>query len=387
MGFIQKISPFNVRYIELEGTPWERGCIHGELLKGEIKKFWRGMDLVIFRTSKRDALDGLIKRFLNKTEYLKSAQKYVPDLLEEIKGIAEGAERNFEEVFAWQCLEELLWFFQITSKLYSQNNRAQCSVMGVFGQEFGPNILAQTCDNSVLFDGFQTLMRIKDNKTDFEAFMLTYPGMLGIYGLSKNGIGLCINSLAMIMKKATKGLPIVLAARKILSQPNVDTAEKFVKEIKHPTGLAISFGDPNRIVCYEISPNMINQHIPYEGAKVIYHTNHPLVNEDIDQEEMDALMRVKSEREKEAENLKTDSMLRFRFLESQLKDTPASITVDKIKEILSSHDYTDYPICVHKGSKGVIMTNFSLIMELSNSPKIHLTGGPPCISEFKTYTF
>lgn len=387
MRFIQKKNPFNVRYIELEGTPWERGCIHGEQLKREIKKFWRGTGLVIFRTSKRDALDKLIKKFLNKTEFLKFAQKYVPDLLEEIKGIAQGAERDFEEVFAWQCLEELLWFFQITSKLSFQNNRAQCSVIGVFGQEFGPNILAQTCDNSVLFDGFQTLMHIKDTQTDFQALMLTYPGMLGIYGLSKNGLGFCINSLASIMNKSKKGLPIVFAARKILSQSNVNHAEKFIKEIKHPTGLAISFGDPNRIVCYEISPNIISQYIPYEGAKAIYHTNHPLVNEDIDQAELEALMSMESGGEKESENFRIDSMLRFQFLESQLKNTSTSIPVGKVKEILSSHDYSDHPICVHKGSKDVIMTNFSLIMELSNSPKMHLTGGPPCISEFKTYTF
>jgi len=80
-------------------------------------------------------------------------------------------------------------------------------------------------------------------------------------------------------------------------------------------------------------------------------------------------------------------MLRFKFLESQLKNASIPITVDKVKEILSSHDYSDYPICIHKGSKGVTMTNFGLIMELSDSPKMHLTGGPPCISEFKTYNF
>ncbi len=387
MGFIQKKTPYNVRYIELEGTPWERGCIHGELLKKEIKKFWRGTGLVFFQTSKRDARDKQVKNFLNKTEFLKSAQRYTPDLLEEIRGIAEGADRDFEEVFAWQCLEELVWFFQINSKLLSQKSRNQCSVMGIFGQEFNPNILAQTCDNSILFDGFQTLMRIKDTQTRFEAFMLTYPGMLGIYGLSKNGIGFCINSLSQIMSKSRKGLPIVFAARKILSQPNINRAEEFIKEINHPSGLAISFGDHNRIVCYEISPNMISKYIPYEEANVIYHTNHPLMNEDIDQQGIETLMRMKSGKEDEPEDFRTNSMLRFQFLESQLKKTSTPITIGKVKEILSSHDYSDHPICVHKGSKGVVMTNFCLIMELTNSPKMHLTGGPPCSSEFKTYYF
>ena len=61
------------------------------------------------------------------------------------------------------------------------------------------------------------LMILATLKLCLQALMLTYPGILGIYGLSKHGLGICINSLAQIMNKSRKGLPIVLAGRKMMA--------------------------------------------------------------------------------------------------------------------------------------------------------------------------
>jgi hypothetical protein len=80
----------NLRIIVLEGEPYQRGFEHGKALKKEIHellKLWRAD---IERSYKINA-DTLIDKFLNKTNFQKAIMRWTPDLWEELKGIAEGA--------------------------------------------------------------------------------------------------------------------------------------------------------------------------------------------------------------------------------------------------------------------------------------------------------
>src|SRR4051794_30330305 len=90
-----KEAPRKVRVLVLEGTPRQRGLTHGREMKEDIHallKLWK-KDLA--DSYKVDA-DGFIKDFVAKTKFLEPMRKWTPELVEEIRGIADGAGVPFE---------------------------------------------------------------------------------------------------------------------------------------------------------------------------------------------------------------------------------------------------------------------------------------------------
>ena len=91
----------------LNGSAFNRGLIHGTTLKKEISEL-----VVLWKTQlKQDRSvqpDQFIDDFLDETNYISAIEQYTPDLLEEVKGIAEGSEINLRSLIAFQLLDELL---------------------------------------------------------------------------------------------------------------------------------------------------------------------------------------------------------------------------------------------------------------------------------------
>jgi len=85
-------APFLVK---LRGTGFERGLQHGTAIKGAIDLAilrWKA-DLREFRSSDPDLL---IAEFLQATKFMPAIQRWTPDLLEEVRGMAEGSGQPFE---------------------------------------------------------------------------------------------------------------------------------------------------------------------------------------------------------------------------------------------------------------------------------------------------
>ncbi len=83
----------------------------------------------------------------------------------------------------------------------------------------------------------------------------------------------------------------------------------------------------------------------------------------------------------------TSTKNRFSCLERGLAGASGPVTVDTIKSILGSHDPPEYPVCRHKRPGKEAMTNVCTIMELTDSPRLHIASGPPCMTEFTTFEF
>jgi len=91
-GFERSLSPppktEEIRVLELRGTPQQRGQSHGEALRDEISeliKIWRD-DL---RKNRRKDPDTCLDDFLENTRFPQAIQRWTPDLLDEVRGIAE----------------------------------------------------------------------------------------------------------------------------------------------------------------------------------------------------------------------------------------------------------------------------------------------------------
>ena len=97
------------KVLELEGSPRERGNIHGKILKNTILEFierWQ------YQLRKNWTIDPkkYINNVVNETNFLSAVRKWSPNLLEEVEGIGEGADIDFDTIFAIQLLDENFWY-------------------------------------------------------------------------------------------------------------------------------------------------------------------------------------------------------------------------------------------------------------------------------------
>lgn len=90
--------------IEIKGTAFERGKRYGSSASGAIK---RNIDFYSSAFEKSANIDWPQAQKLA-MKFLPVIEKYCPSYVEEMKGIAEGAGRSFEDILTLNCRSEVL---------------------------------------------------------------------------------------------------------------------------------------------------------------------------------------------------------------------------------------------------------------------------------------
>jgi isopenicillin-N N-acyltransferase like protein len=358
-----------VRVITLEGTPYARGLQHGTALKNEIHALLRLWKAVLQKDYHLEAA-AFTRRFLKKTDFLSAMKRWTPDLIEEVKGIAAGAGVDFETMLLFQLPDE-----------YWVNGRDivadRCTGLGMSCQGKEPTIIAQNLDVESFRDGYQIVLHIKHADSDLEAFVLSFPGLIGANGMNNKGVGICCNTLSQLAY-CRDGLPVNCVIRGLLEQRTLDEAIAFLHRIKHASGQNYLVGGRDRATSFECSAGKVCAFQPAGRRDVVWHTNHPLVNDDYNAAHRQSLARHK--------NPKPGSSVRLQCVEQRLAKMPSPWGIDVFKATLSSHDSAEFPICVSRG-RGDVITFASTIMVLGERPELHIAPGPPDAAAYATLTF
>lgn len=367
----------------LEGTPRQRGRIHGEALRREIAALverWKAFFADYYRVDP----DEYIAEFLANTSFPGAVKRWTPGLLEEVEGISEGSGIDLDTMLAFQFVDEEWWFTRNRRFGIALPERNRCTVCGAFGQDGLPPIVGQNLDFFTITDGHHVLLRIKHRDPDLESYVLTYHGLIGTNGLNSRGVAVCVNALLQLDQRAD-GLPVAFVVRGILEQPGFDEAIGFVKTIDHASGQAYTIGGPDEIAVFECSANKKARFSPYPGATRLYHTNHPIASDDTDIYTNRYLKKIPEEWRPRGPG---NSEIRYEALEKRLKDPSRRITVETIEAALGSHDHPVHAICRHRPDDGsVSVFSVTTVMELSSPPVLHLSAGPPCTAPFRKYVF
>ena len=93
--------------IECSGTDYEIGRQYGEAAKENIVK---SIEALMGRVNSFHNA-GKEEVLLHTRKYLPAVEKFDPQLIEMMKGQAEGAGVTFDEVFALRCWFELRWYY------------------------------------------------------------------------------------------------------------------------------------------------------------------------------------------------------------------------------------------------------------------------------------
>jgi isopenicillin-N N-acyltransferase like protein len=98
--------------LHVKGSPYEMGYQHGKLLKDQVQ---RNIQFYIDKTEKNDSVPaGRVKEFL---QHIPQVLKHTPErFIEEMKGLAEGAEVPFEKIVLLNLFPEMFHCSGITAR-------------------------------------------------------------------------------------------------------------------------------------------------------------------------------------------------------------------------------------------------------------------------------
>jgi hypothetical protein len=363
----------NLKVLLLEGTPRNHGLIHGQAMKEPIHQVVRLWKDMIAKSFKVDA-DEFIHRFVQKTQFLAAMEKWTPDLLEEIRGLAEGAGTDLDTMLLLQLPDEVFIHGQAIAG-------DRCSSLGFGKDGNSPSCIAQNMDVPSFADGFQLVLHVKEPDSDTEAFVLTQAGCIGLNGMNSHAIGICCNALWQLSGRRD-GLPVACIVRGVLQQRSEKDAIAFLRRVKHASGQNYVLGGPAHVYCFECSADRIERFEPKGLEDVVWHTNHPLVNDD-----GNSAYRELRKDPKKLEKAETDTRARLRCLEKRLTDRSPARNVDLIKAILTSRERAEHPVCRPKKDKDGAFTFASTIMVLSDNAVLHIAPGPPDVTAYETLSF
>jgi hypothetical protein len=339
------------------------GKIHGETLKaeiGELVKRWReNLEKTYQVTS-----EVFIRNLLKKTNFRPAIDRWTPGLVDEIRGIADGAGMNFETMYAYQLVDEI-WAMDADLGL------SKCTTIAAGRRNGNPAYVAQTLDIPTFYHGFQTVLRIQDDRDGLETLVFTIPGVVGANGLNSRSVGVCVNAVTQLAY-SVKGLPVAFVIRGILRQKSFEQAMKFLRDIQPAAPQTYVIGGPREAAVFERSAGKMSRFVPFAGSEYSYHTNHPIINDDFNPRFLEMLNRKNM-------TLASYQALcpRFNFLGRLLKDNSVAINLDTLEEIFSNR------------ASGInnAGTYGCTIMVLGENPELHISPGRPDEAPFQVLSF
>ncbi len=261
----------NLPILHLNGTPYENGLQHGQIMKSRIHELV-GLWKKDIEKKYQIPADEFITIFLDSTDYIPSIKKWTPDLLEEIKGISAGSGIDFNTILAFQLIDEI-W---TNARLI--NIPHHCTSVGInnYKKDGSPNYIAQNIDITPFYHDFEILLDIKDKNTDSRKLVTTFAGYIGANGLNKN-IGITENTLSDL-KSSLNGLPVCCIARGVLEKTSFEEAVNFIKTIKHASGQNYIVGSNHDIISLECASDLVKEYWPDSTKNYTFHANRPLTN-------------------------------------------------------------------------------------------------------------
>lgn len=354
--------------LEGEGTPYERGLVHGREARERIAHNVH----VYFKRFEREGKLSRREARRRAEAYSNVIQEQNPRYAEEMRGVAEGSRRKIWEIVALNVRYELMYHqFSANARSSSVEVRKPdgCTTIAVLPERSanGHLYLAENWDWVPEVQGL--LLHVREEDTEILSF--TEAGIVGgKIGLNSHGLGLAINGLNTTDDDwARLAKPFHVRCYEILRCRTLEEAVSVVERGERSCSANFLMGHPREgVLDLESAPKGVLRLYPEEGLLV--HTNHFLepeklgVVDPLDEREERSFHRFARSRE---------------FLGEKHPISPQGLM-----ECLSDHDGYPFSICRHPGAKDPderYQTVVSVLMDL-HERRMWISDGPPCTSEY-----
>ena len=286
------------------GDPRERGRQHGELAHDRV-----GLSVERYMERFQHFVGPTPNAVRNKAaEFAPIIDDYDPELLEEIKGVAEGAGFPLDDLLAVNCRSEIMFgtpLPECTSFALQPEATADGHVYVGQNWDWAPDIK-------------ETLvLLIIEQAPKPTVVLLDEAGMIGRMGFNSDGIGLATNTL--ISEQWQFGVPYNILLRGILNQSQMaDAIAAVVRPTRALSANYLIADARGQTIDIEASPVHIDHLAPQAG--IITHANHfdgpRLSGRDLSLERF------------------PDSLYRSCRLRDQLAASSGALTVEDMKDAL-----------------------------------------------------
>ena len=349
--------------VEVSGTPREIGKTYGAAVKAQIDvsiETYREMFMTYSGVSWEAA-----QKYA--ATFIPVITEYDPDIMEEIRGVAEGSGYKLEEILALNVRSEIVLQGGLIDGCTSFALTPRVTVNG-------ESWIAQNWDWKIRQRKAYVLLRIHQAAPKPDINLFTEAGIVGKLGFNSAGIGVCLNALASDVKLDVPTVPLHIVLRGIL---NSNTLSDVIAVVgKMPLACCANFlvGHSNgEAITIETGPGDFD--VIYADEGYVTHTNHFTSHR---------LAKFKDT----GKMAFPDSFLRYGRIKQMLRDCTKPIGLADIQNML--RDHIDYPdgICRHEDQldpEGKRMgTVFSIIMNLSRR-ELYITPGNPCDTPYYMY--
>jgi isopenicillin-N N-acyltransferase-like protein len=210
-GAVPEMNGAGIREVTASGGPRELGLQHGRAAGDLIASVY---ELRMQVASRGTAVPAVLDRAM---VYAPFVQRYAPELLEEVRGIGEGAGIGFERAF----------FLQVASELEPRADLG-CSSLATSMVPNGP-IVAQNWDTSHDYLGKEVVLRLRPEGKP-QLVMFAIAGVIGYVGQNEHGLGQVANSLYLDDRQL--GLTGYFMMRKFLEARSVNDVLTWLRGVQ-----------------------------------------------------------------------------------------------------------------------------------------------------------
>jgi isopenicillin-N N-acyltransferase-like protein len=339
----------------LKGSPYEIGFQHGQQASERVEQSVNNYKMMFM------VLGGSWEEICAETEkFMPILNRLYPDLVEEMKGVADGSGQEFSAILAINARSELL---VNKTRLIGEG----CTSFAVHPEKTGgPTLMGQNWDFPILQKDSVIILRIEQPGKP-KILMVTEAGIVGKIGFNETGVGICMN--AIITDAIQSGTPLHIVMRGVLDSWNLSSAMQRVAKSKTASSINFIIAQHSvTAVNMEVTPRDFEPTFPRDGF--IAHTNHLLC---------DRLLSGVTDFGRE---MGTDSFLRLDRA-NRLFSEATHINIAKLKEI--QRDHYSYPtgICRHldPADPMMIASVFGVVMDLQEKV-MYIAPGQPCENEY-----
>lgn len=261
------------RLIELAGGPAERGIQYGRAARNEIVRgvgnYLEQMAVSGFASERLAELSDL---------FLPQIAGFAPDLLEEMRGIAEGAEVPLSHIVLLNARTELLKLAgsaALRAGLDAELGNGGCTTVIVQPERSADGLLVHAHNWDWKATCAETCVVLRITGTDCpDTLVFTEAGALGRFGFNAAGIAITGNYLECERDYRQSGVPLVLLRRKVLQQDNYSNAFALVYTAAKSASnnIALSHAPSGVVHDLECAPDQTFVVEPADGTLV--HSNH-----------------------------------------------------------------------------------------------------------------
>lgn len=241
------------------GSSWDIGFTHGTKIPQRIRTCISNYQKLFLELAEADWPES--KR--RAEAYLPALEQNEPDIVEEMRGIAAGAQVDFLDILA----------LNLRSEISLTNYSDGCTSVTTTNKATSEVFVAQNWDwveeaglATVLFDIHKTgKPRIR---------MMGEAGIVGKFGFNDCGVAVCMNAIRSGTVSKTQ-LPIHVAMRRVLESKSFDEAYEMLAKKGIASCANLMIGDKGgKIATIECTPKGLAPIFPEAGSSSTWHTNH-----------------------------------------------------------------------------------------------------------------